>query len=371
MRSWATAAALLTACGAQAISYDLPIDVSCGDGTISGVGAIICPSLPEGVIRLKVKVPPTKGQMRILDCEQELTADGNPDDFNMQIEKKGWWLWRKTVRILDKTPEVWLPNKDYTDCPIIVSVTGEGAGVHTAAIVYEPRKRHDFVNLECSGGEVHRNQGTGTCRTFEGARIRFSLTPDAEMAGKSHLFVVGTGCGINEKRSLENFTPIEIDMPRGLCIVDVGMVVDGARFIREAGVSFTVPEWPPVRTLTDKDLKLKSRFLLIGEDRSARKLDNPVMVREKDSVRVYKPQGATMVATEIYLKERVLWRSGVRKDESYVLRPSEDNGEQYRSSGKWPSGTVACHTAYTDKFNSMSTSCYDLNTLREMPYFFR
>lgn len=78
-----------------------------------------------------------------------------------------------------------------------------------------------------------------------------------------------------------------------------------------------------------------------------------------------------MVSTEIYLGQQTLWRSGVRKDESYVLRPGEDNGEAYKSSGKWPQDAVACHTAYTDVFDSMSGSCYDLNAMREVPYFFR
>lgn len=346
---------LFFSCGVKASSYDLPFEVLCDDVLVSAQGGLICPTTAAGSrLSLKVKIPPTRGQLRVLDCEQELTADGNPDDFNTVIEKTGWWLWRKTVRKLDATPVFPLPIKDYTDCPVVISVTGEDAGVQTAALVLEPRAVtqsnvwRDFLHFSCDGDMRPTSKGVGFCRGFEGARVRVRLN-EAPKSGK--FFLVGTSCGINQVldfdliRSGPSPLQVEFTMPEGICLLDAGLASEGK--------------------------KTKSRVMLVGEDRGARKLDNPVMVLDGKDRRVYKPQGAKMVATEIYLGQQILWRSGVRKDESFVIRPGEDNGDAYKSSGKWPQDSVSCHTAYTDVFDSMSGSCYDLNTMREVPYFFR
>jgi hypothetical protein len=68
---------------------------------------------------------------------------------------------------------------------------------------------------------------------------------------------------------------------------------------------------------------------------------------------------------EIYSGKDVLWRSGPIEEESYVLKPDVLGKGKY-----WPSGTVACYAAYSNEFQSMSTTCYDLNIDEEKPFTF-
>ena len=337
---------LVSVVATQAIaeSYDLPIEASCGGRTTQSTGGFVCAynkALTFTERTLKVKIPPTRGQIRIIDCEQELTEDGNPDDFNHQIEKSGWWLWKKTVRVLSETPSFKLPLKDYKDCPVVISVAGEDAGVQVAAIVFEPKALYNPWNIDyrCGQTDATVNGSVGICKAFEGAIVTFeSNMKDREF------HAIGTACGVNAESQNGR---LQFAMPEGVCLVDMG------------------------RLSADGETTWRTRFLFLGQDRAARKLDNPTMVFQRGGVRVYKPQGARIISSEIYLKDKIIWRSGSRNDDSYFLAPDKDNSGKYKESGKWPDGSIVCHTAYTNEFDSMSGSCYDIKSHREVPYFFR
>lgn len=343
-----TATALALSFEASASKFDLPVQISCGEQGGFFHGAAVC-SIPWGSpVRLKVKTPPTRGQLRVVDCDQVLTKDGNPDDFNMVIDKVGFWLWQRRVIRIDSPPEFVFPLRNFNDCPAVVSVAGQNAGVQSAIILIDHRFHtskptlHDYLTFSCSGPFEKTSGGLGVCKGLEGGR--FSVKPTVPQPSGT-MFLVGSSCGITRTMDLSKDKEAEVYLPNGSCILDVGMVVDQKKY--------------------------KSRFLLIGEDRTARKIDSPIMIKERDGRRVYRPQGANMTSTEIYHEGGVLWRSGVRDQDSYTIDPDKDNAEPYKSKGIWPRGAIACHTAYAEDIDSIGGSCYDLNTLVEKPYFFR
>jgi hypothetical protein len=338
----------LASFSAKGQSYDLPFELDCKSSKSLHSGVAAC-SLPWGsLMKLKIKIPPTRGQLRVVDCDQVLTNGGNPDDFNMIIEASGFWLWQRRVIRLDNPPEFVFPLRNFNDCPIVVSVAGEKAGIQTGIILADhrfhekPPQLHDYLKFSCAGPIQETSGGLAVCKGLEGSRFFVSLKqPEKE----GTMFLVGTGCGITRTVNLAESNTAEIFLPSGSCVLDVGVVV--------------------------RQMKLKTRFMLLGIERTIRKIDDPVMSQEGSNRRVYMPQGANLASTEIYFGNTVLWRSGIRMDSSYVIRPNADNGEPYRSQDKWPDGAIACNTAYAEDIDSVSGTCYDLRTMVEKPYTFK
>lgn len=314
----------------QAVAqFNLPFEVTCNSTTWAGQGGIICAQDKSQASVLKVKIPPTKGQLRVVDCDNDLTDNKRPNDFNTVTFKEGFWLWSRSVRRLDTTPLFSLPAKSRKDCAIAVSVYGDQAGLQMATIIQEPAPLDHIADLPC----LEASTGLYTCSGLEGARLTVaSKTPGT-------LLILGSGCGINI-RSETGVTVLKL--PKGACVVDLALVT--------------------------ADSSKRARLLLLGRDRQKRELDTPLMVLDGANRRIIKPLGASMTATEIYLGDQVLWRSGVRADDSYKLDPSKDNADGL---GNWPQGSVGCHSAYSAEFNSFSGSCFDMNSGTELPYTFK
>jgi hypothetical protein len=313
--------------------FNLPIEVICNGKPLQGWGAVIC-AQKDPPTHLKVKIPPTKGQLRVTDCNSDLTSDGNPDDFNTQIERQGWWIFSRTVRVLSTTPLFSLPLRSYDDCGITASVAGEKTGVQTADVVFDSKMDGDFVEMTCANKKTSVDR-VALCQALEGAELTF--TPK-NLQGT--IIVIGTGCGVSARS--EGSSPIKLRVPSGRCVIDLSWV--------------------------NLDSSKRSRVLVIGHPRSDQELDNPLMVREGSKRRIFKPIGAAIMSTEIYSGDTILWRSGEREQDSYHIDPKEDNASGLE---EWPKGAIACHTAYSRTLQSISGSCYTLDSDREIPYLFK
>lgn len=311
----------------SATKFNLPVEVVCNGKPLRGMGGVIC-AQAEPPSSLKVKLPPTRGQLRVTDCDQDLTLDGNPDDFNTQIERQGWWIFARTVRVLSETPTFPLPRKSYDDCGLTVSVVGENTGVQTADVIFDTRVQGAFAVMTC-GGVVSKVDKVGVCRALEGARLEFGTSEQ-----KGTMVVIGSSCRVSSQIDLSARRSVALQVPEGRCVIDLGWV--------------------------NGQVQQRSRVLVLGQSRESRELDNPLMVRDGDKRRVYKPIGASLTSTEIYQEDKVLWRSGSRDDDSYSF---EDKG--------WPPGSIACHTSYSQALQSISGSCYNLDSDKEVPYFFK
>jgi hypothetical protein len=228
------------------------------------------------------------------------------------------------VRVLSETPTFSIPKRSYDDCGIAVSVVGEGTGTQTAVVIFESRMQGSFATMTC-GNTVSKVDKVAVCKALEGARLEFATAEQ-----KGIMAVVGTSCGVSSRIDLSERRSISLQVPDGRCVVDLGWVNGGVR--------------------------QRSRVLVLGQSRESRELDNPLM----DKGRIYKPIGANLTATEVYSGDKILWRSGAKEQDSYSLE-----GES------WPSGSIACHTSYSQSLQSISGSCYNLGSDKEVPYFFK
>ena len=327
---------------AEARSYDLAVQAMCNGQWEQARGIFVCNQKALQQARIKLKIPPTRGQMRVVDCNKDLTADGNPDDFNTQIWKSGWWVFAKSVIIPSDTPEIALPTTypASNDCIIVASVVGIDAGVQNAVFLYQSDKfLVDMFDYSCAGNDFLKTvNGVGKCKALEGSSFTIRVTPPANIGTVN---IEGSLCGIRDKITFVSKDPITISIkvPKNVCPVDVQMVT--------------------------KDKDMRSRFILAGEDRKRIGLDNPLMIQDGDGKRIFMPITGTVMSTEFYYQDKVVWRSGFRKDDSYRLVPDKDSW----TSG-WPDGTVACHSAWST-VNAFSGSCWDLKTNREIPYYFK
>lgn len=327
-------AAIFVTTPAFAQKFNLPVELQCEGKTVYARGAYIC-AQKEVPRFLRVKIPPTKGQLRAVDCNEDLTDDKNPDDFNMKIERDGWWIFSRAVRVLDSTPRFNIPARSYNDCAIFVSVAGEKTGVQSALIVYDDRMSGTFLEMVCGSQAVYAPVNkVASCQALEGARLAFRYKPKVGV-GLAH----ASGCGLTQRLDLTKEQTFEVRVPPGHCEIDFAWVT--------------------------ADKSEKTRVLVVGDKRESRELDSPLMVKEGNGYRVYKPNSATIISTEVYDGERVVFRSGVRDNESYSLTPGSDGPNP------WPASGVACHTAYSDTLNSMSSVCYQVSTMRETPYVFK
>jgi len=211
-------------------------------------------------------------------------------------------------------------------------VVGENTGTQTADVIFEGRMQGAFTLMRC-GGEFVRVDKIGMCKALAGGELTFS---SPEMKGT--MFAIGSSCAIAEQADLSLGQTIKLQVPTGRCVIDLAWVNGSA--------------------------SQKSRVLILGQDREARELDNPLMVRDGGSRRIYKPIGANLTSTEIYQGERVVWRSGVRDQDSYTISSDKDGGP-------WGADYIACHTAYSQALQSISGSCYNLSSDKEVPYFFK
>lgn len=347
-------------------SFDLPIKVWCNDEWSISEGVFLCNQVTNKPLLLKIKIPPTKGSFRVVNCNRDLTVDGNPDDFDSQIWKSGWWIFSKVVRVFAETPQIIVPLEEMrkSDCPIVVSEYAEYAGGHNAVLLnVEDKRLADFLEYSCAGkpfistGSTRgvSGLGLGVCRGLVGAEVLVRLKAKENTA----VVISGSKCEIFEQYRLkvgESFS-VRFDLSKGVCPV-------------------TVEAMALKKTV-------RSVFLFVGIPRENYMIDSPLLVKDGNMRRAILPISASMLSVEIYKGEKIVWRSG-RKDASFSFNDNSNSGSGSSSSteGGWSdrgevesvsadfSGLVGCLTGYSRDSNSMSGACYDLSTMKELSYFF-
>lgn len=332
---------------------NLPTKFFCNGEWHYNLGGGICHDEEAFQAKVKIKIPPTKGQFRAVNCERELTKDGNPDDFNTAVWKTGWWLWQKTVILPSETPEVRFPLDRTDNCPISMSLAALKTGVQSSIVFYEKNKEVDgkdfnygyFADYSCAKSDwvpmTGKNPGSsgvgvGFCRALTDATLKFRINKPGITE------VIGSQCEIIAK--LDSNTAgeiITVKVPKDFCVID----------------------------LSNQNLEgfERARFFVIGVKRDKREIDSPTQFKDGDKRRVVKPIGTDFIHTEIYEDGKRVWSSGEREDNTYHLDPTIDNKSGYNT---WQPNTFACHTAYNAQYDSVSGSCYNLKTNEEVPYFF-
>lgn len=307
-------------------NYNLVYQTLCRD-TQYFSGASVCSSGDS--IDLKIKIPPVRGQLRVMDCNKDLTNSGTPNDFNTITWRTGFWLWQRKIIQLSNTPLITIkaPQKN---CPITVSVTGEETGTQNAVILNEPRDSfQDFSQLSCAGDEFKpTRQGLASCIGLSGANFKIKVSPEP----LTKYIVDVVGCGYQEKLTSQTF---------------VGQLKDRA-CVMDTMITYMSEKNPVI---------MKSRFLMVGRDRAMQELDKPIIVRDADKLRTFKPLGASIYSMEVYLNGQILWRSGPRTDETFWAT------EQ-------PTNSKLCVSAYS-KSGAFSGACFDSKSLVELPYEFQ
>lgn len=333
MKKLITLIFLLYSSLAFANSYNLPIQAQCNGQWNYAAGSFVCNQDANQTTQFKVKIPPTKGQIRVVNCNGDITADGNPDDFNTVTWKTGWWFWRRTHIIYAETPIITLPTNIANECAIVVSVTGENTGTQNAVLLYHTDpKLNDFMAYKCGESDwLPTQKGVGSCHKLTGAIFSVKI-PVSEPS-----VVNLKGCNLQKKIPVDKASNVieEVVIQQDSCVLDVQKVT------------------------TSKDER--SRFLLIGKDRTLQELDSPTMIAEGTSRRVIKPLSASLILTEYYINNSITWRV-VKIDDNYLLKPDDDG---------WDANNITCHTAYFNTTGSISRSCYNMRTLQEVPQIFK
>ena len=319
---------------AQGVTFSLPVKAACNGENITFVGGYICNQKVLTPLRIKVKLPPTKGRIRIADCNRDLTQDGNPDDFNSETWSTGFWFWRHHRILATDTPEIFLYPPVDDNCPLEIGTYAEDAGEQAAVMFYVRKGYKDFLRFRCAGQPfTYTENGVAICKGLSGANIEFK----SDLPGEPYIINI-KGCGIQAEYKTTYFT---VKMPGKICTLDVQLVTE-------------TKDW-------------RTRFFVMGQDRSLAEIDSPSMIRDGQLRRVFKPLNASVMSTEIYHNGVILWKSEPHREDSYHLDSKVDTkkGLNY-----WPEGALACHTAYSEKTDSMSESCYDVNKSTKVPYVF-
>jgi len=346
MRHLFLASILFSSVGLAQSNFNLPTKFLCNGKWNHNLGGGICHDTLASSAKVKIKIPPTKGQFRAVNCERELTKDGNPDDFNTATWKSGWWLWQKTIILPSKTPEISFPLENQDNCPISMSLAAMKTGVQSAIVLYEKKKEYaNFLDYSCANGEWipvgkevpgASGNGTGFCRVLEKSSVRLRLNATGITE------IVSSTCQLTAKdEDTKVGTIIRFEIPSGLCIIDVSN-----------------------QTLAKYQ---RARIVVYGLRRDKREIDNPTQFADGTKKRVVRPIGTDFMHSEIYSNGVRVWSSGERTDDVYHLDPAVDNGEGLKA---YTASQVACHTAYSATYESVSGSCYNLMSNTEVPYMF-
>lgn len=319
-------------------NFDLPIKTKCNEQWTVSQGVFLCNQKQSQSLFLKIKIPPTKGSFRVVNCNRDLTNDGNPDDFDSQIWKEGWWIFSRTVRVFAETPQITVPVEETRkdDCPIVITQYADYAGGHSAVLYSAEDKRlADILEYSCAGrafiptGGVS-GAGMGSCRAITGAELQIRFIAKEPTV----LILSGSKCHVFEKHELkaQEQSLSKIKVSKGVCPVTV-----------------------EAKSLNSVQ---RSVFMVVGYPREEFSIDSPFLFAEGSKRRAVCPMTATMLSVEVYNGEKIIWRSG-RKESTFEFETKD-----------FPANSIACLTAYAEDSNSMSGSCFELGSMKELPYNF-
>lgn len=222
-------------------SFTLPIKVLCDGAWQIAFGASLCSTPVEAI---KVKIPPTQGIIRVMDCNRDLTKDGNPDEFNQQTWKEGWWIFSREKRVLTDTPMIPLRNAD-PSCPIVVSLAESSSAAHSAVIAWHDATQPGlFGSLFCGGEPVEIVNGTAVCKARPGTKLRVNIAGND--AGKGKSIYNFAGCGVKAKRRVpDELAVVELSTPAKPCqMLVTGHWLQDSTMVEHAARILYVPSLP-------------------------------------------------------------------------------------------------------------------------------
>jgi len=335
--------------------YNQPFKIKCAGQWYNAKGLIVCKEKALAYPTLKFKLPPVPGKLRVVDCERELTEDGNPDDFNTVEWKQGWWIFARRIIRLTDTPEVRLGfrNANLTNCPVVSSISGVGTGTQSGVMVFDIKSNRGNKMMYSCGRQSPFHKfgdttdlvvgdgvfsGIGACQVLSGNKVR--LAWDKSLLPAS-LSIAAINCGIADMRNFQvGEEPFyNITVQKGICAYDMSLVTT-------EGVT-------------------RYRLITLGDSGGRSELDNPVVVfQDRRKIRVIKPLGADLYNTEIYRGDKIVWKSEQRDSKSFHIDKEDDVD--------WQNGDRVCTTAYRDSDGSMGRSCYvvENTVLKQVDYDF-
>lgn len=339
----------------QAVPHVLPIKGTCGVDVLgnpiwkSGIGGLVCKQKAGLATSIKFKLPPTRGKFRAVNCDRELTDNGNPDDFNTILDSSGSLFWRKQWVRQDTTPIFTTKplQPDDNDCPMAVSLSAEDTGIQKAVFMYHiiPASGDDLtlkVKMKCAS-EWSDVDGMGMCRALSGSQVNFKIPV---IKDKAVINIVGAACDEFQKLVIKpedvvkegglSYVPAAVDLRIGACPLQIQVKTVGAGAIVEQN----------------------AKVLLIGHPRERDELDSPVITGDSKRINVAKPINAGVMALEVYRGGKIAWRSPKYTEDRFISGTDIDLKD-----------ATVCATAYNTS-SSMSYSCFDTKLLKEVPYGF-
>lgn len=293
-------------------------------------GIYIC-ATQESSATIKFKLPANKGQFIPMDCDDILTDNKLPNDFNNTWTEKNFLLfWKRKFVSITESPSIIVPIKN--NCPITSSISSDGTGTQNGIIVYHKFTTPTLNIAYTCGNDIYKTNGmhtgysygpgVGGCTALEQSNTKFTITPDLVPA----IIRIESNCGQKDYKEalVEEPYTFNFKVQKGICVYDV-------RVINRGG-------------------EAQAKFLYQGIDREAHRIDSPVIIRNPDKnedghLSVYKPLGASIIQIEIYYGSKVYWRSGSRSDDRLDMRVEDANG-------------ILCAFAYS-KDGAFSHECTD------------
>ena len=334
------------------VPFLLPFQALCGvlasgqPAWFPSSGLFVC-AQPEGVGEVRVKLPPSRGQFRVLDCEQDLTPDGTPDDFNRNSAIRSFLFFRFARVFPNESFNFRFPRTaSQNACPVVLSTAGEDSGTQKAIVDYfTPAGTTLEVRYACRG-KTHSTYtgspwssgfGAGGCVTLEGAQAALQVSVPAP---RGTLKVVSKACGLTAQQTFG---------PADLVFKDL-----------RAWVSFpwSVPEGLcPMSIEVTAETTTQAQIIFVGHSRDRAEIDTPRLVQDGDRRRIIAPLFSTAFDAHVLVGDKAIWRSQSESRNPAIPRDL-------------PTGAKICAAAW-GRENSVSTACFEANNGKEVPYDFR
>lgn len=322
--------------------FTLPVLASCGSALTFAMGTLICTQPTENP-SIKIKVPPTDGQFRAVDCQKDLTEDGTPDDFNFEKFRRGFWLWRKNLVKISETPAFAIGSVR-NNCPVIISLASRDTGTQQAAIFFQSGLSLDF-QYECNGivresylKDPNRvGSFAGYCRSFVGTEHKVRVKPFNQ---RWVLNASGPSCNFLFKASWDKVgakPEFTVPVKDGFC-----------------------PIFFELKEMVDDKIQIKKGFFVSeGQPSDYKPIDSANFVKDGDTIKIIPPMFANLMWADAINAGQIVWQG------------DKNNGVIEVNSGKFLMNTKLCASSYSNEFSSASFECIDPQSMKRVPYEFR
>jgi len=161
--------------------YENLVQYECNGKWEQSIGVATCQYPEQSILRFKIKVPPTKGQVVVKSCLEHKEVDFHDDDSFVEME----W-----------------PIDDYRhSCPIVMSVAGRDSGIQLfkfTPYIYTqdyPEMQLQFNYWNYQQGVRAADKGSASSQQPVSSRFYSSFTVDQARGGK---YIVSSTCLINK-----------------------------------------------------------------------------------------------------------------------------------------------------------------------------